>query len=104
MLLSVKERSSEIGVRIAVGARSSDVLFQFLLEASVLSVAGGGLGVIAGASAVGLLQLFGVADVAFSVSSIILSIAVSLVIGILSGSMPAMRASRVQPVRSLRGM
>ncbi len=103
MLLSVKERSAEIGLRMAVGARTSDVLLQFLLEASALSVAGGVAGIVAGIVAVVLLRTLAGVNATVSGSAMMISAGVSLAIGVLSGSFPAWKASRVEPAETLKG-
>ena len=103
MLLSVKERRSEIGLRMAVGARTRDILIQFLLEAGLLGVEGGIAGLVLGISAVGLLNLFASLGASIPFWSVALSIFVSLATGMLFGSWPALAASRVPPARSLQG-
>ena len=103
MLLSVKERGAEIGLRMAVGARTRDILVQFLLEAGVLGLAGGIAGILLGVAAVGLLNLFGSLGASIPIWSVALSVFISMATGMLFGSWPAMAASRVQPARSLQG-
>ncbi len=102
MLVSVTERTREIGVRIALGARSSDILAQFISEATILSVVGGALGVglgVAGSTLVGR-QL----DIAPSVdgASIVLALLFSAAVGLTFGIYPAWRASRLDPIAALR--
>ena len=102
MLLSVTERTREIGIRRAIGARSGDVLRQFLMEATVLSVSGGLVGVLLGvASSVSITRWAG-----WSTSISGLSVAVAFgsaaAIGILFGYYPARQASAVAPIESLR--
>jgi ABC-type antimicrobial peptide transport system permease subunit len=101
MLLSVTERTKEIGIRRAVGARSDEVMMQFLMEAVVLSLVGGGLGVL-----LGLIVSEGITRmVAWSTNisalAITLSFGISAGIGILFGYYPARQASRVTPMTSL---
>ena len=102
MLVSVTERTREIGVRMAIGARQSDILQQFLIEAVLVCLIGGALGV---ALAVGLGTVFNMLKVGFSVSFSVVSIAVALacssLIGIAFGFLPARSAARLDPVQAL---
>ena len=101
MLVSVTERTREIGIKKALGARRADILVQFLLEALVMSVVGDTLGVEAG-SAFGLaLRTVGLA---FAVSAEVVAVAVaaSTAIGLVFGIFPAYRASRKNPIEALR--
>ena len=103
MLVSVTERTREIGIRKAVGAKRSDILTQFLVEAIVLSSVGGLLGVIAGiAAAQFVAPLLGSAKAVVTSQSIILALSVSLGIGIFFGAYPANRASQLNPIDALR--
>jgi putative ABC transport system permease protein len=103
MLVSVTERTREIGIRLAIGASERDVLIQFLVEAVVLSALGGGLGALA---AVGVVFLMG-DSLGFSlrVSPVALgvSLLVSCGVGVLFGFFPARRAARLDPIEALRG-
>ena len=103
MLLSVKERRAEIGLRMAVGARTRDILVQFLLESAVLGLSGGLAGILLGVSGVGLLNLLESLGASIPLWSILLSVLISLSTGVIFGSWPAIAASRVQPARTLRG-
>jgi putative ABC transport system permease protein len=101
MLASVLERTREIGVRRAIGARQRDVVRQFLIETTIISVSGGVVGILMG---VGLSQLIGILagwSTIVTTSSIVLAFGVSVAIGIVFGLYPAIRASRLNPVTAL---
>ena len=102
MLVSVRERTREIGVRMAVGARRRDVLLQFLVEAVVVSIAGGTLGIGLGYLAAMLIAKVGGWSTAVPVYANVLALGVSVFIGIVFGVGPARRASRLDPVEALR--
>jgi putative ABC transport system permease protein len=102
MLVSVRERTREIGVRMAVGARRGDILRQFLFEAVAVSVAGGAVGVGLGYGAAQLLARFGQWQTIVPSYAIGLALGVSIVIGVAFGVGPARRASRLDPVEALR--
>jgi putative ABC transport system permease protein len=102
MLVSVTERTREIGLRLAVGALEGEVLLQFLIEAVVLSALGGLIGVaIATAASWGLSKLMAVPYV-FDVSINLLSLLFSAGIGVLFGYFPARRAAQMDPIEALR--
>jgi putative ABC transport system permease protein len=106
MLVSVTERTREIGLRKAVGAKRRDILLQFLFEAAVLSLVGGSIGIIGGwliSFLVSKIDLGGGTNLATVVSPdiVILAISVSVFIGLVSGIYPAMRAARQNPIDSL---
>ncbi|QEE12869.1 MacB family efflux pump subunit [Bartonella krasnovii] len=102
MLVTVSERINEIGVRMAVGARQSDILQQFLIEAILVCVIGGGLGVLFGLSIGGLFLLFKAPiHLVYTMDSIIISLTFSTLIGICFGFSPARQASRLDPVVAL---
>ena len=103
MLVTVTERTREIGVRMAVGASRREVLMQFLLEAVLISVGGGLLGIIAGVGLPLSVRIF-VEEVQIPISwvSIAVAFAVSLCVGLIFGLIPANRASRMNPTQALR--
>jgi putative ABC transport system permease protein len=102
MLVSVTERTREIGIRLAIGAREREVLLQFLVEAVVLAAFGGIVGVVfaAGAS-IALAGLMGVPFL-FNPQVNLLAFSVSALIGIFFGYFPARRAARLDPIEALR--
>ncbi|WP_263409388.1 ABC transporter permease [Terriglobus tenax] len=102
MLLSVTERTREIGIRRAVGARSDEVMLQFLMEAVTLSLTGGVLGILFGVLASGSITKMVAWSTSISPLAIVLSFGVSAGVGILFGYYPAREASRVTPMTSLR--
>jgi len=102
MLLSVTERTREIGIRRAVGARSADVMLQFLMEAVLLSLTGGALGILAGVLAAESISSIVQWSTNISLTAIALSFGISAAVGILFGYYPAREAARVSPMTSLR--
>ena len=102
MLVSVTERTREIGIRMAVGAKSRDIRFQFLIEAVVLSMVGGTLGIILGVFAGHALASFTAAPPIFSAGSIILAFVFSALVGIGFGYYPAWKASLLDPIDALK--
>lgn len=100
MLVSVTERTREIGLRKAVGARPNDILIQFLIEAVVLSLFGGIIGILIGAGGAQIINKFFPAAVSFW--SVMLSFGVSALVGVVFGVAPAIRASRLNPIDALR--
>lgn len=101
MLLSVKERTSEIGLRMAVGAQPRDVLTQFLLESSALSLGGWLAGMLLGAVGATVVQLATEWQVGAPLQAILASFAMAVVIGLGFGAIPARRAAMIPPVRAL---
>ncbi|OIP14228.1 MAG: multidrug ABC transporter substrate-binding protein [Betaproteobacteria bacterium CG2_30_59_46] len=102
MLVSVTERTREIGIRIAIGARSRDILLQFLLEAIIISIAGCLVGVGLGiGGAVLVNQITGTA-VVITMSSVIMAFMVAAAVGVFFGFYPARKAARLEPIEALR--
>ena len=102
MILNVKERVGEIGLRRAVGARGRDIAFLFLFEACVLSVSGGFLGLLIGWLGVLVLQIFTEWAMHVDVTGLVVPFATSALLGLGSGVFPAIRASKLEPVVALR--
>lgn len=102
MLVSVTERTKEIGIRMAIGAKPSDIRVQFLIESFLLSIIGGLIGVTVGIIGAELVQVSGVMSVSISLFSIILSLGFSGAIGVLFGYYPAYKASLLNPIDALR--
>jgi putative ABC transport system permease protein len=102
MLVSVTERTREIGVRKSLGARQGDIMLQFLTESLILSLVGGLLGLFVGALAAVALTAIAGATLKITLPYVLLSIFVSSAVGILSGWYPARRAARLDPVVALR--
>ncbi len=105
MLVSVTERTREIGIRKAVGAKRRDILFQFLLEAAMLSLTGGGIGIVGGWLISVLISKLNISGFTLhavvSPDIVILAVSVSVFIGLASGIYPAMRAARLNPIDAL---
>ena len=102
MLVSVTERTKEIGLRKAVGARGQDILLQFIVEALVVSVTGGIIGLPFGTLIAGLVTLSGVLTATVSLSSVVLAVGFSLAVGLFFGIYPARRAAWLNPIDALR--
>jgi putative ABC transport system permease protein len=102
MLVSVTERTREIGIRLAIGAQARQVLLQFLVEAVVLSLFGGLVGIVAGlAFAAFATSMLGVPFIV-DVSTVVVAFAFSAIVGVVFGYFPAQRASRLNPIEALR--
>ena len=102
MYVSVKERTKEIGLRMAVGGKGSDILLQFLIEAILISITGGVLGVLLGLGATVFIEKFLHWPTSVAMYSIIISFAVCAVTGIFFGWYPARKASALDPITALR--
>ena len=102
MLVSVTERTREIGLRMAVGARERDILVQFLIEAVTLSLAGGAVGVLLGAAATWLIGTLADWQVSLSLGAVALAVGFSGLVGVFFGYYPARRASQMLPIAALR--
>jgi putative ABC transport system permease protein len=102
MLVSVTERTREIGLRMAVGARARDILNQFLVEAVTLSLIGGFAGILLGAAGSYLVAQFAGWATRLSPESIVMAVGFSAAIGIFFGYYPARKASRLLPIQALR--
>jgi putative ABC transport system permease protein len=102
MLVSVTERTREIGIRLAIGARRKDILTQFILEAMLVSLTGGALGLLIGAGGALLVQMIWRTSVVISPVSMVLSFTVSAGIGLFFGFYPAWKAARQNPIEALR--
>jgi putative ABC transport system permease protein len=101
MLVSVTERTREIGIRLAIGARGNDILVQFIVEAAVLSMIGGLIGILLGVSASFIINPLFSMPVVISPGIIILSFVFSAAIGVFFGYYPARRASAMNPIEAL---
>ena len=101
MLVSVTERTKEIGIRKSLGARQADILKQFLFEAATLSVIGGIIGLII-AELLGFIITKFVFQTSIPLWAIVLAIGVSAIVGILAGLFPAWKAARLDPIEALR--
>ena len=102
MLVSVTERTREIGVRLAVGAKARHILLQFLLEAVILSVVGGGLGVVLGFAASRVISKIAGWPTIVGLPSVGLAFGFAALVGVFFGFYPARRASRLDPIEALR--
>ncbi len=102
MLVSVTERTREIGIRMAIGAREKDILLQFLLEACVISIVGCVIGVGLGLSGALLVKKMVGAEILISMQSIILAFSVAASVGVFFGYYPASKAAKLHPIEALR--
>jgi putative ABC transport system permease protein len=102
MLVSVTERTREIGIRMAIGARERDILLQFLLEAIVISVVGCFIGLAIGVGGAVLVNMFTQSPVIISGSSVLIAFSVAATVGIFFGFYPARKAAQLNPIEALR--
>jgi putative ABC transport system permease protein len=102
MLVSVTERTREIGIRKALGARRRDILTQFLVESTTLSLSGGVVGILLGTALALVVGAVSPLPAAVSGMAIVLGIVLSSAVGIFFGSYPAFRAARLDPIEALR--
>lgn len=102
MLVSVTERTREIGLKKALGAKRKRILMQFLTEAAVLTCFGGLLGVLCGIGLAKILAAVAGTPVAISVPACVIAVAFSVIIGVVFGMVPAMKASKLNPIEALR--
>jgi len=102
MLVSVRERTREIGIRKAIGARSRDILAQFLVEALTISTLGGLIGIVVGVLASALIGALAGWGFAFNPVTVIVAVGFSLAVGVVFGVWPARQAARLDPIAALR--
>jgi putative ABC transport system permease protein len=102
MIVSVTERTREIGLRMSIGARGRDIMMQFLIEAVIISVTGGILGILTGSAATWIVSAVAKWPVQIEASSVILSFMVCTIIGIVFGFYPAAKASNLDPIEAIR--
>jgi putative ABC transport system permease protein len=102
MLVSVTERTKEIGLRMAVGARRRDILNQFLIEAVTLCVTGGLIGLLIGGGAALAMSIWGAWPVALSPALVLIALASAGLVGVFFGYYPARHASQMNPIDALR--
>lgn len=102
MYVSVKERTKEIGLRMAIGAKGKDILAQFLIESVLISITGGIVGVVLGLLATYVVKVFIGWPVSITFYSIVLSFLVCTITGVFFGWYPARKASDLEPITALR--
>ena len=102
MLVSVRERTREIGLRKAIGARERDILIQFLFEALALSLTGGLIGLAIGVTIAVVANATGQARASVSLNSVLLAVGFAVAVGLFFGIEPARRAAKLDPIEALR--
>ena len=102
MLVSVTERTREIGIRKAIGAKRANILTQFLIEALLVTGFGGVIGLLLGSAAIWFIGRMGLVPAVYSPMWMILSFGISLAVGVIFGIFPASKASRLNPIAALR--
>jgi ABC-type antimicrobial peptide transport system permease subunit len=102
MLVSVTERTREIGLRKAIGARKDDILMQFIVEAILMTTLGGIAGIVLGSTVSIVISTFLHWSTKISISSVLISTIFSIVIGLIFGILPARKASELSPIDALR--
>ena len=102
MLVSITERTREIGIRKALGAKTSTILFQFLTESIILCVIGGAIGLLLGVSGAALVSSIMKIPLTVKASTVALAIGFSTLIGVVFGVYPARRAAKMPPIEALR--
>ena len=102
MLVSVTERTREIGIRKAIGAKKRDIMLQFLIESTVLSIMGGVIGILLSILGSWLVKYYASLDASIAISSVLLAFVFSVGVGIFFGMLPAWQAAKLRPIEALR--
>jgi putative ABC transport system permease protein len=102
MLVSVTERTREIGIRKAIGAKKASIMMQFLVEAIILCIVGGTIGIIIGVSIGNIAGSFLSAQSAIPVDWVIIGITMCIIVGLIFGTYPAYKAANLDPIEALR--